>query len=106
MSRRSLKCWAAWPFAAGGIGAPAPFRGPVFAWLAAVRRGGFISLPQSLLRVLVFIAAEVRLERESPCRSPTVVLGKTFCAKAGAEGQRIVVGVWRLAGSEDTKMAS
>ena len=97
--------WAAWP---GRLGrwCTCAFSGPVYAWLAAVHRGGFISLPQSLLRILAFIAAEVRLERESPCRSPTVVLGEAFRADAGAEGQRIVVGVCRLACSDDTKMAS
>ena len=86
-------------FAAGPL--RRPFLGPLYAWCAAVGGQHSADLPPLVVLVLELLAEEFDEKRRTSYVPSTKALGEMFRSDAkAAEGQKVVVGGWELAGSE------
>ena len=92
-------------FLAGPVEYIRPFLGPLYAWASIGPRYARPRLPVMILLIMRYLAEELRGNHMMPCESRAEHLGEVFRLDAKAEGEKIVIGGWRVRGDGDTKQA-
>ena len=98
---RSLAGWLGRVgYAAGVLEWARPFLGPIYAWSAAAPGGATLPVPEAVLLVVAWVAAQLKAGgRVTPCRKAEVALGELFRTDAKGEEGRVVLGGWRTLGA-------
>ena len=92
-------------FLAGPMEYIRPFLGPLYAWASIGPRFARPRLPVMIVLIMRYLAEELKGCRMMPCEAPAHFLGETFRLDAKAEGEKIVIGGWKVTKSENTKDA-
>ena len=82
-----------------------PFLGPIYAWASIGGRFAKPRLPTVILLIMGFIAKELQHGHMMPCAAPSEDLGEMFRMDAQTEGDKIVIGGWRVRGEGRTQDA-
>ena len=92
-------------FLAGPVEYLRPFLGPIYAWASIGCRFAKPKLPTMIVLILKFIAKELEHGHMMPCAAPSEDLGEMFRMDAKAEGDKVVIGGWRVKGEGHTQDA-
>ena len=92
-------------FRAGPIEYIRPFLGPLYAWASIGPRFARPKLPVMIVLIMRYLAEELKGNRMMPCEAPSRYLGEAFRLDAKAEGEKIVIGGWKVMENENTKDA-
>ena len=77
-----------------------PFSAPLYAWISTIPDSGCRTIPGAILLLMLWIAKAIESRSMIPMRLKSVQLGERFRADAKAEGLKVVLGGWALAGSD------
>ena len=83
-------------FAAEVLRHAKPFLAPLYSWVFSMTAGGLSQVPTAIVMVLEWIAYEVSRMPKVPMLIKYIHKGELFRADAKAEGDKVVVGGWRL----------
>ena len=89
-------------FLAGPMEYIRPFLGPLYAWASIGPRFARPRLPVMIVLIMKYLAEELRGTHMMPCESPALFLGEAFRLDAKAEGDKVVIGGWKITPSERT----
>ena len=92
-------------FLAGPVEYVRPFLGPLYAWASIGPRFAKPKLPVMILLIMQYLAEELRGNHMMPCESRAECLGEVFRLDAKAEGEKVVIGGWRVRGRGAMKEA-
>ena len=83
-------------FLAGPVEYIRPFLGPLYAWASIGPKYARPKLPVMVMLILRYLAEELRGNHTMPCEAKAKHLGEVFRMDAKAEGEKIVIGGWRV----------
>ena len=83
-----------------------PFLGPLYSWCAAGPRYAQPKLPMMVILIMRYLAEELKTSHMMPCERRAQHIGEVFRMDAKAEGDTVVIGGWRTAGTGKAADAS
>ena len=89
-------------FLAGPVEYIRPFLGPLYAWASIGPRFARPRLPVMVMLIMKYLAEELKGEHTMACEDPAVNLGEVFRMDAKAEGEKVVIGGWRVTEEANT----
>jgi hypothetical protein len=92
-------------FLAGPVEYIRPFLGPLYAWASIGPRFARPKLPIMIVLIMKYLAEEIKDSHMMPCEAPARFLGEAFRLDAKAEGEKVVIGGWKITESGLTKDA-
>ena len=92
-------------FLAGPVEYIRPFLGPLYAWASIGPKYARPRLPVMVLLIMRYLAEELRGNHTMPCEARAEHLGEVFRMDAKAEGEKVVIGGWKVKGDGNTREA-
>jgi hypothetical protein len=86
-------------FVAGPVEYVRPFLGPLYAWASVGPRFAKPRLPVMVVLIMRYLAKELQGGHMMPCEARAEHLGEVFRLDAKAEGEKVVIGGWRVTAS-------
>ena len=92
-------------FLAGPVEYIRPFLGPLYAWASVGPRFARPRTPTMVVIIMLYLAEELKSHHMMPCENHAEQLGEVFRMEARAEGEKVVIGGWRVKEGASTKEA-
>ena len=83
-------------FLAGPVEYIRPFLGPLYAWASVGPKWARPKLPVMILIIMKYLAEELKENFMMICEDRAQHLGEVFRMDAKAEGEKVVIGGWRV----------